>query len=397
MVKSNTNNSAALIIGLTIQGLAVARALSENGVHVFAVERHSNKPATKSRYLKLFKHDGVNPEALPATLIDLRKRIPYEKVVLFPCSDKSVRAVAANWEKLSKQYLLSWSDATKSVAELTNKVPVYLHAEKNGIKYPKTKVITCIEDCNDLDGLRFPLLVKPDQPPGTFKTRKILDFIMLKELFIEHSKSLPFIAQEWIDGDDNSLHFCTLFLDHGRILCSLTGRKQRSFPEGLGRGIVMELFEDAEIQHLSHNFFDEITLSGPVSIEFKRDSLGQDWLIEPNVGRTEYCVDLIIQGGLNLPYLEFCYTLGHDVKSLIDSNIDYNVVWYDTEIEPLCFLTECIFQRRLKPWGKRPVFPYFGHRDPMPMLVAYLQLFFNTINRVYKWIDQRLKRLRTIN
>ena len=40
-----------------------------------------------------------------------------------------------------------------------------------------------------------------------------------------------------------------------------------------------------------------------MAVEFKRSADGRLWMIEPNVGRTEYCVDVCIGNGFDLPWL----------------------------------------------------------------------------------------------
>ncbi|EIM63580.1 hypothetical protein [Desulfobacter postgatei] len=384
------SDSAALVVGLTIQGLAVARALARKGVQVYAVDRSDKGPAAKSRYLTMFARQGVNPEDLPDTLIALRKHIPYHRVVLFPCSDKTVRAIAANWDKLSKNYLLSWADCTELTASFTYKSVVCRHAEKNGVAYPRARIIASLDDCKKAQEMQFPLIVKPDQPPAAFKTRKLTTLSQLYNLVKEFPDSLPFLAQECVEGEDDRLQFCAFFMDKGLPLADITGRKQRSFPKGLGRGTILELFEDDQVRQHALQFLKGLPLCGPVAVEFKRDNTGRLWLIEPTVGRTEYCVDVTVQGGLNLPYMEFCYTLrlAHETFAPV---LSHNVVWYDTEKEPLCYLLACVRQRTLSPWGKNPYFPYYGHNDIHPLLSAFNNLMLQTFKKGYPWIIKRLK------
>ena len=156
---------------MTIQGLAVARALAQMEITVFAVDRHKNPP-TKSKYINMLVHPGVGPEDLPSTLLELRKKIPFKNVVLFPCSDKTVRSISQNWKKLSKDYLLSWSKNTQITESFTNKAVVCRHAEKKGIKFPRSEFIQSIDSISKCNQLNFPVIVKPDSPPGTFKAKK---------------------------------------------------------------------------------------------------------------------------------------------------------------------------------------------------------------------------------
>ena len=211
------------------------------------------------------------------------------------------------------------------------------------------------------------------------------------DLVKEFPNSLPFLAQECVEGEDDRLQFCTFFMDKGRPVGEITGKKRRSFPKGLGRGTILELCEDNQVRQYALQFLKGLHLCGPVAVEFKRDRTGGLWLIEPTVGRTEYCVDLTIQGGLNLPYMEFCYALGLACPEAFAPSISHNVVWYDTEIEPLCYLLACLKQRTFSPWGKKPYFPYWGHKDIHPLLLAVFNLMLNTVKKGYPWIIKKMK------
>ena len=65
---------------------------------------------------------------------------------------------------------------------------------------------------------------------------------------------------------------------------------------------------------------------------------GRYWMIEPNVGRTEYCVDLAIQSGINLPWIEYCHVTGREFWSRSSVHSAQQRTWFDTDKDPLCYL-----------------------------------------------------------
>ncbi len=101
-------------------------------------------------------------------------------------------------------------------------------------------------------------------------------------------------------------------------------------------------------------------VSGPVALEFKKGPDGEFWFIEANVGRTEFCVDLAIQAGFNIPLLEFQQAIGEPL-AVSGGDIEPSV-WFDTDKEPFCYLALCIQERTFRPFGKTPVFPYWGRK-----------------------------------
>ena len=385
-------STAALIVGFTIQGLAVARALANRGVKVYVIERSNKGTTAKSAVVHFFVREGMQPKELTATLLELRSCMPEERIVLFPGSDRTVRAVARNWDVLGEHYLLSWSPHVDFVPRLTYKTAALDIARSSGTRFPATCDIKSATDIETLGTLRYPVIVKPDRPPGQFKTFLAANHGELRRFVEGRLEQLPLVAQEYIEGSDEKLVFCTLFLDQGKEVASMTGRKLRSFPAGRGRGTVIETNEDPKVLKAARRYFTGQVLSGPVSIEFKLDADGEPWLIEPNVGRTEYCVDAIIQSGLNLPYMEFCYALGEPFAQLAHEARS-PVIWYDTQSDPLCYALICLKYGALNPFGKRSVFPFLGHGNPALIFHAGWTLLTKRVSDVRDALLRRLRRL----
>lgn len=385
-------STAALIVGFTIQGLAVARALASRGVKVYVVERSDEGTTAKSAAVKFFVRAGMKPKELTQTLLDLRRELPEQRIVLFPGSDRTVRAVARNWEVLGQHYLLSWAAHVDFVPRLTYKSAVLEIAQSSATRFPATCDINSTADIAQLSRLRLPVIVKPNRPPGQFKTFIATDHGELRRFVEGRAEQLPFVAQEYIEGGDEKLVFCTMFLDRGREVANMTGRKLRSFPAGRGRGTVIETNSDARVLDAARRYFAGLPLSGPVSIEFKMDAQGELWMIEPNVGRTEFCVDAIIQSGLNLPYMEFCYALGEAYEHLANEPRQA-VIWFDTQSDPLCYVLTCLKHGKLKPFGKRPVFPFLGHGQPGLVVHAWVSLLGGKTAHVRDAVMRRVRRL----
>ncbi len=152
----------------------------------------------------------------------------------------------------------------------------------------------------------------------------------------------------------------------------LTSRKLAASPPGLGQGTIFTTERNAEIEDLTRQFLKGLDLSGPVALEFKRDNRGQYWMIEPNVGRTEYCVDLAIQSGINLPWIEYCQATGRTVGEEFRV-LRQDRTWFDTDKDPLCYLRN---RKKLysgpTPAGA-PVFPFVGTSDPKPLMASMAQ------------------------
>ena len=318
MAGKTEQGSAALIIGFTIQGLAVARALSNAGVRVYAIERPHEpqsfldvSPLQKTRHATFFNYDNLLGENLIEALLDCRKKIPEADVVIFPASDNTVRVLVDSWESLADHYRLSWADCRAEIGKIIQKGALPEYCDAAGVRYPRTAVVAEIGDlAGRTSGLSYPVLVKPNKPASSFKTHVCRDAEALKKFVEAEQANLPLVVQEWIEGPDDSLFSYTCLMDHGRELHGMAARKVRASPPGLGRATVVETDDDPGVCEASRKLIQVLDITGPLAMEFKRGPDGTYWFIEANVGRTEFCVDLAIAAGFNLPYLEFHQALG---------------------------------------------------------------------------------------
>ena len=359
-------NEAALIIGFSIQGLAVARALASNGIRVYAVERPHRTAVMRTRRAKIFHRDSLVGPELVRTLLDVRQEIPEERVVLFAASDNTVTVLAREWEQLSDHYILSWADCRHDIARIIQKGQLPALCDATGTRYPKTVVIADVSEVDAcIERLSFPILVKPNKPASSFKACLIRTEAEMRAFVRRETVNLPLVTQEWIDGPDSSLYFYSCIVDKGNELYGLTGRKVRASPPGLGRATVIQTFEDEGVREAARTFLRNLNISGPASMEFKRDSEGRYWFIEANVGRTEFCIDLMIQAGFNVPFMEFELALSRPVPLPTELR---ESIWFDTEKEPLCYAALCARQLTFRPFGKHLVFPFYGHGEPALVL-----------------------------
>lgn len=370
------NAPLALVIGFTIHGLALARALSRAGVTVHALTPPGSRfsPTRFTRHATVHVRDNLNTDLLVEHLLDFANTTARgRQTVLFPTSDRMAGAIARGWNQLSSRYLLSWAHCRDLVLAMQLKDNLPAMAESSGVLHPRSVRISSHEDClRAAHELRLPCIIKPVQPLSAFKAIVVQTADDLERATETYANDLPFIAQELVDGDEGSLYACTTFLDHGRELCMLTSRKLAASPPGLGQGTIFTTEPNAEIEILTRQFLAGLDLSGPVALEFKRDARGQYWMIEPNVGRTEYCVDLAIQSGINLPWIEYSHVTGRDAPQEFRT-FSQPRTWFDTDKDPLCY-----FRSRNTLYGGpmpagRPVFPFLGTDDWKPLAVSLAQ------------------------
>ena len=377
---------SALVIGFTVHGLAVARSLSRHGVRVHAFTLPEGRfTATRfTRHATVHIRDNLNSDALIPHLEEFgRRQAESERIVLFPTSDRMTSAIGRHWDRLKGRYLLSWSHCRDLVLSMQRKDSLPALAASAGILHPETARIDGQEDIESaVRRVGLPCVVKPVMPLSSFKAVVVQTTEQVRQLASRYAHDLPFLAQQLIPGDEDRLYSCTTYLDRGRELAIMTSRKLYAWPPGTGQGVVFATEENGETTELTRQLLAGLDLSGPVAVEYKRDADGRYWMIEPNVGRTEYCVDLAIQSGVDMPWIEYCQVTGTPPRAA--TTPARSRIWFDTDRDGRCY-------RRYRdrygadaiPEGAA-VFPFAGTGDPLPLAISRGR-------QVLEWVKDTLR------
>lgn len=359
----------AVVVGLCAHGLAVARSLAHAGITVVALEEDASLPGTATRVARVERLGTTKGDGLVATLVALADTLAAgSPPVLFLTNDRMVRTVGEHWEELQSRYRLSWSECRQQVLTLMDKQNLESHCRSAGLAYPRTVVF----DGNNFSEVgttlgAYPALVKPSRPMGTFKAISVDGEADLRRLAEQHRSSLPFLVQQLIPGGDDALKVATFVLRRGEVLGSFEGRKLRSKPPCRGQGSVMQWRPNDRVRAAGEAFVAGLNLSGPVAIEFKEAPDGTLFVIEPTVGRTEYCVDAYIRNGCDQPVLEYSLVTGRNAAARVAPILPR--IWCDTERDPGS-LRQTILDVRRTGVGWLPLFPYLSVSDPSPFLKA---------------------------
>ncbi len=370
----------AVVLGACGHGLAVIHALASNGVPVLVVESDENLPGIKTNAAQVIFVGTMNGEALIESLIDLGQRILCPgKPVLFLANDRMVRLLGLNWERLSALFSLSWSACRERLLPLLDKSVLEQRCAEVGLLYPQTRIIGFDGDVDPvLEDLGFPLILKPVRPLSGFKTvipecrQEVLDVVA------RYRDDLPFLAQRLIPGDDRNIFFSAFYLSEGKVLARFDGHKLRSRP--LGHTTIGESFIDDAVFDRAQQFFAGLALSGPVSLELKRDAEQNFWVIEPTLGRTDFWVGLCIENGVNLPLVEYYHQAGLAMPVTQQSD---RAIWFNEERDPLGLFWLAV-QPDFRFRGRRPTFLYLHPHDPKPLFIGLERLFSGFLRSVLR-------------
>jgi D-aspartate ligase len=371
---------AAVVVGLCAHGLAVARSLGRNGVEVHALEANDTLPGTATRHAVLHSARDVNGAGLIDALLELRPRLGNRagSPVLFLTNDNMVSVVADAWPRLADHYRLSWSHCRETIAGLVLKSSLRAHCHRAGLPYPGTWQLDCPGEAVKLaPQLRFPVIAKPVRPLRGFKVRVLHSGADVERLAHEFPTDFPVLIQDWIPGEESRLAFCALYLDRGRVVARFDGRKLRERP--MGHTTVAEPEPDPAAFDAALRFFDGLHLSGPVSLELKRDTGGTPWVIEPTVGRTDFWLGCCIANGVDLPYLEYRHQAG---LAMPRTRQRHRYVWVNAERDPLSLFWYAgqVTKRALS--QRRVALLYWAQDDIKPCLRSLRQVLGTLSSRV---------------
>ncbi len=321
----------AIVVGLCAHGLTIVRDLNRRGIPVLALESNCKLPGVLTHYAEIEFVGEINGDGLVASLLKVAKARQFpEKPVLFLTNDRMVEAVGKASEAVSRYYALSWLPAAVDIVPLLSKANIERRCIEAGFNYPHSSMIFNIADfLADTNDFEYPLIVKPSRPLSSFKTLVLESPASLGAVEGQITDCLPVIVQEFIPGDDSRITFGALLLDQGRLVARFEGRKLRSRPMGHTTVAISEPSD--EVHALAMRFFEGKALSGPVSLELKRDDDGRYWVIEPTVGRTDFWVGICSANGVNLPAIEY-QQMTKDGVHTHDQTI--SAVWVNGERDP---------------------------------------------------------------
>lgn len=311
------SEAVAIVVGLDLNGLGVARSLGAAGVPVIALETDLSKPTCATRHATLRQVGELAGPALIEALLRLGEELT-EPPVLFLTQEASVFTVSRERARLQPHYRFSMP-GDETMQRLLDKLAFQALAEEFGFAIPRAVRLTRGAPAGTLETLRFPCILKPatKDPEYAKRFRKAYQAAGAKDvmdLWREISTVIPeVIVQEWIDGGDADVYFCLQYRPTSGAATSFVGRKLRQWPVLVGGTACCVPAPEAaeELTSTTENFFAAVGFIGLCSMEYKRDRRdGRFYMVEPTVGRTDFQEEIATLNGVNLPYAAYCGELG---------------------------------------------------------------------------------------
>lgn len=303
---------SAVVVGLCAHGLAMARSLRRAGTRVVALESNPTLPGIRTRCADVVMVKDLTGSRLIDALRDLAPRVSDNgKPVLLLTNDRMIRTVGEHVNALLPLYRLSWGETSEQLLPLLSKSTLERRCAEVGLLFPKSKVIDSEAALHDAASeIGFPIIIKPVRPLSSYKTLILQTADELTAAWQRVASDGEALVQRFITGKETDLYFAAMYLRDGTVLSRYEGHKLRSRP--LGHATIAIGAEDDNLHRLAQSFFAGLGLSGPVSLELKKDREGRYWVIEPTVGRTDFWMGVCSADGINLPQLEYEDQIGAD-------------------------------------------------------------------------------------
>jgi D-aspartate ligase len=372
---------AAVIMGMTTNGLSFARSLGRRGISVVMMESERGRTGMKSRYGRpLWMPDICSaPDAWLRALDDLAGQAGAPPV-LIPTGDEHVLFVSENRAHLQRGFRFRIPPA--GVAEtLCNKRLQYECLIARGFPIPRTAFPAGGDEVAALARtvVGFPCVIKPLYSHRWWRHRtgaKLETAADENRLLAAYERMVgageTVLLQELIPGDDSSFHgYLAYYGADARPLAAITKQKLRQYPPGFGNGSLQVSTRNPELAELSDRILRTFDYQGLVGIEYKWDFRDHSYkLIEINP-RSVSGNQLAIDSGVDLPFCNYQDAIGRPVPAVGDYRA--GVRWLNLGLDAQAFIARrregsCRLLGWLRSlWGVSS-FALFSPGDPGPFL-----------------------------
>ena len=315
-----TKKFTPILLGSDINVYGMARSFNEAyGIKVKAMADVQLAATRYSKIVDVELHHGFSAD--PTFMDVMRKKMEIykdhkEPVILIACGDGYAELLSKHKDELSKVFVVPYIDYDL-LEKLISKEGFYEVAEKYGLPYPKTKIITMDDyksgKYTDVP-FQFPVELKPEDPvswlncqfEGRKKTFTIHDENEFKDIvgkIYTHGYTEDLILQDFIPGDDSNMRTLNAYVDKNhqvKMMCLGHPLLEDPTPQSIGNYMTILPAYDEKLYEQVQAFLEKLHYTGMANFDIKYDTRdGQYKFFEINLrqGRSSFYVTL---NGYNL-------------------------------------------------------------------------------------------------
>lgn len=297
----------ALVSNAHITGLSVARALSEHGVPVIALDRNGDGVAPPSDAVDFAGEVTFPLDDLDGFREDVEAVVDAvgRDVVAFGCMDEWALSYAAA-EPEGVRLPFAASDVLDAVLD---KSELYATCEELGVPYPETHRLSETSVDEAAEALGFPLVVKPalkrefEEAFGT-NVVEVAD----REEFADvveaaEAEGVEVMAQKRVNvatGEDRSL---ASYVPPSGVedALAVVGNARVRYPQSFGTSCLVERVEDPTLRDRALSVLDEAGYHGISEAEYVYDADREEYLLLDVNTRPWKWIAMPVAAGANLP------------------------------------------------------------------------------------------------
>jgi D-aspartate ligase len=382
MEEKNFKNSCALVLGGYVNGYSIVKELHEQQIKEITLFDPGRSLARYSNKIKYRAVIDKKPEILLKELKKLHQH--YDYIVPFPTDDLQLKNLHVIYSEVSDFCYIPFN--RDNLLNASDKFFQYQTCEKIGVPYPKSVNAKSVSDLEVIDGLNFPLLIKPSVKKyleaDVFRTLYLemkSNYFLAKKILIKKiNEGIEFIISEYIPGDDTNIYAYTCFRSpKGEILNEWVGKKLTQYPDKFGTFSSSSNETNEHVYKQGRLLIEALNLFGIAEAEFKYDYKDKRFkLMEVNL-RSHMWNRVGNISGVKLYETQYnyatCRKVNHYKQNL---NKKYHLVLMLHEISNLIMRKGYWKHFKHNIWGAdRTFFAIFEWSDIKPFFYSLLILF----------------------
>lgn len=316
---SPTSTPPALVFGADVTGLAVVRALGRNGIPAYGVGDR-DELVGRSRWYRPAPGGPIEETSDGERVAAYLRGLPFERTVLFPCSDEWASALASLPPETTTNHSAPVAPA-RVLRALVDKARFAAAAGEFEVPTPRTVRASCPSDLEALEEADLSALFFKPTNSQLFSRRFGVKAMRARgraeavELLARvDDAGLEVLLQEYIPGPPTDHIFLDGYVDRGGVMrACLARRRLRMYPPEFGNStmsVTMPLDQAGPAVESLGRLLTGIGYNGLFDAEFKYDHRdGQFKVLEVNA-RPWWQLEIAAASGLDLCLMAYRDALG---------------------------------------------------------------------------------------
>jgi biotin carboxylase len=281
---------------------------------------------------------NVDPDGFAAAVLGASERYCLDAV--FPASTASAHGLSLLRHERSDDMRTTFVvDDYERLVQLADKWRLYELCTRLGVPAPRT--VLPVEGAQLNGSLGYPVVVKPRMGEGSRGMRVVrgaeeLNVLLgsLRRVGARSYSGHPYIVQRFVPGEIHNVAGCSV---EGRPLSLMTQRRVLTRLEVGGSGFVHTTTWEPELLEYGRAVIEELGWTGPLLLEFLKDSEGAFHLIDGNP-RVWSSTTLTVAAGMNVCQQAVdVFVLGRTPEAITDYRVGLTIRWVTPGAIVSCF------------------------------------------------------------